>query len=292
MTLVSLNCSGESIEKVVALYHTSYIVNHIFYNSFDRIILFCSNNLPKKDKSRYGVNGTLSCLYYNWLDLLSQKEKKNVLDGVRAIQILADSGNISERASKETLKNKERIERLLANVPSNIICPSFYRDIVDSFYSLYPNTKIIMLPTKQMLSSYISENCDYDRKSKIYSLQANGDIGLFVLNKWDRQKQHNMVERICRSVCLSPNIYTYIVMIKQYMLKFSDEYMIGYRPMIRFKRMSYDCAIDRLDSKRLLIEPPNKIFTQILNQYSMALSVEERSNISIIEAFNKFLSQI
>ena len=62
MFLISLNCSGESLEKACSLFHTSYSSNKAFYDSFERIVLFYSENLPKKNKLLVGMSGTFSSI--------------------------------------------------------------------------------------------------------------------------------------------------------------------------------------------------------------------------------------
>ena len=61
--------------------------------------------------------------------------------------------------------------------------------------------------------------------------------------------------------------------------------------MARFKRPSYDLAIDELvENNNMIIEPRNTIFSFTLDKTPNSFTVEQRSNIRIITRFNCFIN--
>lgn len=291
MLLISLNCSGESLEKACSLFHTSYCSNKDFYDSFDRIVLFYSENLPKKNKSLTGMSGTFSSIsnmQHNKLFSVFECEIANSID--KQILKLKENGIITERVAQKMIVDHLRFDKFIANISIDSIFHDYYQLIIACFNRLYPNVELVKLPVRELLEEYIMTNYGYDGHSKLYGLQADGNIGTFYLGNMGKIKQYNMIERICRSASLSPNIYMYIRMIKIYASSIYDEYMIGYRPMTRYIRKSYDLGIKSIPSDLLIIEPANTYFREILDSISSSLSVEERGNLGINIAFNEFLS--
>lgn len=63
--------------------------------------------------------------------------------------------------------------------------------------------------------------------------------------------------------------------------------------MTRFKRASYDLAINELmKNNTMVIEPRNTEFSSLLDKFPNSLSVEERSNAGIITAFNHLIKYL
>lgn len=291
MLLISLNCSGESLEKACSLFHTSYCSNKEFYDSFEKIVLFYSENLPKKDKLLMGMSGTFSSMsnmQHN--KLLSVSEREIIKNIDKQILKLKENGVITERVAQKMLINHLRFYKFMINVPIDSIFSDYYQLIITYFNRLYPDVELVKLPVRELLEEYIMNNYGYDGHSKLYGLQADGNIGTFYLGNMGKTKQYNMIERICRSASLSPNIYMYIRMVKIYASSTYDEYMIGYRPMTRYIRKAYDLGIKNISSDLLIVEPVNTYFREILDGISSSLSVEERGNLGISIAFKEFIS--
>lgn len=290
MHLISLNCSGESLEKACSLFYTSYCTNKDFYDSFDRVVLFYSENLPKKNKSLIGMSGTFSSISNSNNKLLSDLECEIVKSVDKQILKLKENGVISERVSQKMVVDRSRLKKFMTNIPIDSMFSDYYRLIIAYFNRKYPKVEFVKLPIRELLEKYITSNRGYDGHSKLYGLQADGNIGTFYLGNMAKIKQYNMLERIFRSSSLSPNIYMYIRMIKIYATSAYAKYLIGYRPMTRYSRKSYDLGIQSIPSTSLIVEPANIYFREILNSISNSLSVEERSNLGINIVFKEFLS--
>lgn len=289
MILVSLNCSGESLEKAIALFHTAYRTNRTFYDSFDKIFIFFSENLPKKNKHLIGMSGTLSSITkVEGHAFFSSEERLLLHSKSLIIENLAYNGLISERVAAKLYDDSNRFDKLQTNIPIDGLFKRYYSNIVERFNILYPNVSLVKLSVKALLPSYLTYS-GIDGHSKLYGLQPDGNIGMFNIGDWGPIRRNNMLERICRSVCLSPNIYMYIRIIDEFCKNSLHEYMIGYRPMTRFRRRVYDLAIERLRPSSLMVEPPNIIFGNILDGISNQYTVEERSNIGVLKAFSDFL---
>lgn len=287
MKLVSLCCSGESLEKAVALFNTSYKDNRDFYDSFEEIILFYSENLPKKNRNMSAMSGTISSLCEihpsNFSIPQVTYEKRKL------INLLVQKEIITDRVGWKLEHDDNRFNKILKNMPIEYLYGYYYQNVIDKFKNMFPNVRLVKLSIRDSLEEFISSNYSYDGHSKIYGLQPDGHIGIYNLGNWGKIKQFNMVERIKRSISLSPNIYVYILMIDLWVSS-KEDIVIGYRPMTRFRRQAYDLSIKRLKGS-IYIEPPNVEFGKVLDNISYKLSVEERSNIGILRCFENFLDR-
>lgn len=286
MKLVSLCCSGESLEKAVALFYTSYKDNKNFYDYFEEIVLFYSENLPKKNRNMNAMSGTVSSLCEIHTSNFSIPQ--GTYEKRKLINLLVQKEIITDRVGWKLEHDDERFDKILKNLPIEYLYGYYYQNVIDKFSNMFPNVKLVKLSIRDGLEEFISNNYGYDGHSKVYGLQPDGYIGIYNLGNWGKIKQFNMMERIKRSICLSPNIYVYILMIDLWVSSKKD-IVIGYRPMKRFKRQAYDLSIKRLKSSTY-IEPPNIEFGKVLDNISYKLSVEERSNIGILKCFENFLN--
>lgn len=287
MKLISLCCSGESLEKAIVLFETTYKNNKAYYDGFEKVILFYSDNLPKKNRNLIGMSGTISFLQKIYTKNFSVPLK--IYDKKELLSFLITNRIITDRVGEKLLYEDERLEKIIRNLPIEFLYKNYYQQVMYKFNDLFPNVEFIKLSIKDNLGNFIKCNYGYDGHSKIYGLQSDGNIGIYNLGSWGKIKQFNMVERINRSICLSPNIYVYILMIDMWASSKKD-IVIGYRPMRRYIRQAYDLSIKRLKNSTC-IEPPNVEFSNVLDSVSCRLSVEERSNLGIIKCFADFLNK-
>lgn len=292
MNLVSLNCSGESLEKALVLCDTSFATNWRFYSQFNEIFVFYSNNLPKKSKELVGINGTISS-YLRGIErrYILTHEQENILNStIKMVDILYLHKHISERTYYVLKSNPNRMNNLVKNVPVNYIFYDYYPMIIKKLQCHFPSVTFIQISFHDILEYYIENSFYIDGHSKLYGLQSDGNIATYDLGFWGRERKRAMSERIKRSICLSPNIYAFLTAINLWILQSEKNITVGYRPMTRFKRASYDLAIcELMKNNTMVIEPRNTEFSSLLDKFPNSLSVEERSNVGIITAFNHFI---
>ena len=295
MNLISLNCSGESLEKAIVLCDTSFKSNWGFYKKYKKIFVFYCDNLPKKDKRLIGMSGTISSYLHGIKpgEFMSQEQKNTLNSPSAVIDSLHLNNYINERVYY-SLKNDEiRRLRLIQNVPIDYIFEKYHMMIIERFRQHYPTVEFVRISYHNMLDYYIEKLFYIDGHSKIYGLQADGKIATFDIGDWGRERKKAMSERIKRSICLSPNIYTFLMTINLYSSCLEEKFELGYRPMTRFRRPSYDLAINELmKDNNMVIEPRNTIFSYTLDKISNSFTAEQRSNIGIIIRFNCLINNL
>lgn len=291
MKLISLNCSGESLEKAIVLFLTAYNSNsnRDFYNQFENIYIFYCENLPKKNKKYLGMSGTISSyLHFINTNFLFTSEQKDILYSSEKLLLKAyEHRHISERVFDKLLTDEGRRNSVMNNMPISYVFDNYYPFLIRLFGTM--KIRFIHLSFLDILNTYITSSYYLDGHSKLYGLQSDGVVSTFDIGNMGKERKKCLEDRISRSISISPNVYAFLTAINLWMKEQSESFLVGYRPMKHFTRASYNLAImDLMKDNSMVIEPKNTVFSAMLDSLSDSLSVEERSNIGVIEGFNRF----
>lgn len=292
MIIASINCSGESLEKVIVLFYLSYKHNRDFYDRFTKVLLFYSCNLPKKNKSLMSMSGTISALNEQVLQANTREYGLMANRGL-IIDSMMRHNLISCRAGESLKNDSKRLDKVVPNVPARKLFPCYYETLLKAFKVAFPFVELVHIDLREELEWFVDNMCYIDGYSKLFGLQCDGGIASFDIGNWTAVKRLSMVKRIKRSICISPNVYAFLYAINLKLQRLEDEVVVGYRPMTRYKRSSYDCAIKDLQKNfKTIIEPRNIAFSDVLDGISNLLSVEERSNIGVLLSMAKFIAKV
>lgn len=287
--LVSINCSGESIEKVLSLYFYAFNEHSNFYSDY-AVELFYSNNLPRKN-SPIPVHGTIG--FYNYFYSQNPlfpscskaffiKNKPSVLSYLLLNQIITIR-NISSYKDDITYWN------YISNLPFNIFYSRFINELVEIAKEELSVHKIADLHIKSNLYKLLERDLPHPDIYKIYSLDTNGNIGVNRLQYRDINHKIKTINELSKRQILSGNT---ALLLNEIADRISPNSIIGYRPHTASKRGTWEIAIaDFLEGRKIIIEPKICSFNNLYSDLSEQLTPEEKTNIVYSIAYENFVQK-
>lgn len=286
--LLSINCSGESIEKVLTLIY--YAANEYpdFYSNY-AVELFYSHNLPKKCCSS-PAHGTV--LFYSTFFGNSSFLPDCTLDFFKdnkysIINYLIYNNIISHRSSK-LYYNDDLFESYITKLPFEYFYPTYIQSlakIVQNDLGLY---KIANLHLESNFYKIIETISAHSNIYKIYSLDSNGCIGTHSLYFDNVYQKIKTVNDLYKKSVLSGNAP---LMLKQISDRISAKTIVGYRAHSATSRGTWKLGLqDFLNNRTCIEEPKITTFNQLYNDAPCSCSAEEKNDYVFSLGYAQLLS--
>lgn len=289
--LISLQNSGESFEKSIALFSTS--CDSPFYKDYN-VFIFYGKNLPKKDK-KIPANGTVGFYSkyfsdYEWIPYCSQNElwgmKVEILDSLIKKRV------ITARVATKLEESFERFWLVISRLPFEYIYPDFMNKVKSNTEKMFNNVHFKQLYLEhtyiQIISSLPTQRYPYS----IYVLEGNGDISRRYFNIISNEHmQRNIAHTyrdLSKGIVLSGNSAILLTQIQEQTRNLNA--VVGYRNHSYSPRPNRQFALEQLlKRKEGIIEAKNLRFREILDNIDSDFTIEERANIAIASAYRDFL---
>ena len=286
--LLSLSCSGESLEKVLTLYYHAKLSNPDFYNNY-RVILFYGNNLPKKD-SAYNAHGTVGFYnrYLSDLPFLPPCTKEFLLEHADVVaDHLVYEGLLTGRQSKALLDDPEYFWNFVRNVPFSALYPNFMSDLAEKAKEELNIFKLQPLCLEENFYKVLSKPDIDPYHYFLYALEANGTIGTYYLNQKDANEKAHLFSELSRRPVLSGNSG---LLIRQIADRIGAQTTVGYRVHKNRIRPNREHALSYLIRERkTVLEPKNTQFTQYYKNLDPNMTDEEKSIEAFAAGYRSFL---
>lgn len=286
--IISIQNSGESFEKCLALFYTARKSDVSFYSN-NGFYIYYGHNLPKKDItiSSHGTVGFYEKYFskYDWCpisriqDLLLMKE--------RLLRLLNENGFISKR-SRDYLYNNELLYiEFILKMPMEILFPDMFLKIREKVKDIFPNAKFDKIYLEKNYMQYFSSLPSERWAYSVYALNINGTIGRYYFSGLGNEEYYyrnlfHMFKDLSQKPILSGNSALFLAEIQD--TTRNMRCAIGYREHNREKRHTRDFALQEiLKEKSAIIEPRNTEFSKYFDTISdkERYSMEELANMVI-----------
>ena len=285
--LVSLNSSGESFEKAISLYYSTFRFNSDFYKNHD-VVIFYGHNLPKHYKDKI-VHGTVG-FYAKYL-------KGNRLTPCCDIELLLcyrdtilnkliRQNVLSCRAAEKLSCNRTIYERYINNLPLEYIYPNYISKVKE--------LSIGMLGLSSVRQLYFERNIIYLDKMiegnygivRLYTLDYSGIVGHLNLSRTQKIPSYDILHSLQHKSVISCNSAMFLLNIR-HMLKSATNVIVGYRPHDSHPRPNRNSALKFiLNTIPSIVEPSNKIANEMFRKYHQSEDIE---NLVYSELYSSLL---
>lgn len=295
--IISIQNSGESLEKCISLFYTAKKSEESFYSD-NQFYVYYGHNLPKKDSNvmPHGTVGFYEEYFskYSWCPIKSD----NDLLGRREMLLKEMNENrLLSRRNVDTLcKNDYKYLKFIKNVPMKILFPKFILHLEKSVKSIFPNTKFKEVFLEENYMQYFSSLPEKKDAYSIYALNINGTISHYYLNDFGTDMYYrnlfHMFKDLSQKPVLSGNSAFFLAEIGD--ITKNMECYIGYRKHSREKRMNREFALaELLKNNESKIEPKNYIFSQYFDKFYMCknYSAEKLANDVIANVYEDFINE-
>lgn len=285
--LLSLQSSGESVEKALAIHYTSLFSNEAFYSNYD-VSIFFGHNLPKKD-SNLNVHGTVGfyAQYLSDLPYIPYCSKQYFWDNKNDIlELLCMKGVITERNWNRLNSDDNLFWLFIRNIPFEFIYPDYYNKlIVESCKQLnIANLRSLYLEKSWSQMIFNIKN-DFFRYS-IYALEKDGHIGKYTT---DGKNYIDLVRNLNRASVMSGNS---AMLLKEIGFRIGNKTIVGYRKHSRNIRYNRNYELGNLLKEHSsLIEPSNVFLGREFDNALSFSSEEEKTNYVYAKVFREYLEK-
>ncbi len=292
--LLSLQCCGESIEKVFTLYYFAKLSAPRFYNNYEVILLY-GHNLPKKNKN-LKVHGSVGFYqsYYNNSPYFPNCSKNHFVSNKDYfLSLLVKQSFLTSRAARKLEQNTKRYLKYIENLPVGYIYPEFIERLTRNSCELLKINHIMPLYLEKNYMSVINLIDKEHYRYNIYALDFLGRIGKYDIPIDRSRKLIHLYSELQKAPVLSGNS---AFLLRQINSRISNRTVIGYREHKRNIRPNRDFAlVHLLQNKKTIIEPEitgfNLFFKKYLNESpNEKLSDEELANVVFSKAFLQFVT--
>ena len=296
MNLVSIVNSGEALEKALALgcFALSNKEND-FYDQYDKIIVYYGENLPKKETSLNTLGTLGGCIHYlNNKKLIPYKKIEDLFDDKRfIIDRLIVENRISERIAEKIYNNDDVFMKIAVNSPWDIICRDQSTDFISLCKQMHPKLELRRLTFQDDFSLFLQTIPMYSKLAKLFVLNYDSVISTRHFGKQSENSvsKKGLVDIPRNSIVQSGNVYAFLIRLNQLAKEHFVNYTLGYKPMTKFPRKSYDLAMRYLmeTNETKIIEPGNQAFIKELKKVKTYSSREERITKAIYNVLNDFI---
>lgn len=287
--LISLNNSGESLEKSLSLYSTALQGNELFYNNFE-VDIYYGHNLPKKNK-KMSAHGTVK-FYDTYFKEFECCNKENLWERRDVVlNYVVDKGYLSNRLAEKISRNQKRFWKIIGNFPLEYIYPQHFLKLKNYISKLYPNVHFKPLYLEQNFMKIYSILPKNKYAYSIYSLEGDGNIGHYYFNikgnQYFERNLYHIFKELARKPVLSGNSAILLAQIGHFGK--ANHCIVGYRNHNRYPRPNRNYALNQMNNKKIL-EPSNNLFGHYFCKENSKLSIEEQANIAIAKAYRDFLN--
>lgn len=292
MNLVSLANSGESLDKAVALSFLSHEFNKSFYQGYDTVEVYYSDNLPKlsSDFNAHGtfsaalpfLNGSLGFPYRTLDDMWEDREA--------ITKRMQEQDKITSRIAHTLEQQEDRFRRTIGRLSWGSLYPEYEEKLVHAFSQKCGNFRFIRMNLKRDFNDLqASIPTDYP-VAKVYTLTSDGMIGSRGFGYAPKEEETKPKGSLEKSVVASGNIYLFLTHVK-HLNKNRQDAVLGYREMKKFPRAAYDHALTSLFDLGLprVVEPSNKGFGDILGTLPEELKQERKTAIAVYQTLGRHM---
>lgn len=277
MKIVSLVNSGESLDKAVALIDCAFKTNAAFYKSYEQVFVFYCNDLTKKKGQC--ASGSIK----SFLDICEKHSIGCQYTREYIVDCLLEKGFLSRRGAIRLQIDEQRYRKFIENIPWYLVF-DYERDrILDFMKRKYPNVEFINIGALFNARKMSMTMPYYLRMGKLYLLLRDGNIKAYRIGKHDI-KLSKVLKTESQSIVSGGNVYSFIALIADYASNIIEsDFCMGYRPASRFKRKSYDSAIEYINDTFLTeVEPKNVTYNKY---YSLVTTSQINDlNYAVIQA--------
>lgn len=287
--LVSLNASGESIEKCLSLYYAAKLSNKEFYDDYN-VSLFYGHNLPKH-KNEFIVHGSIT--FYNTyfeghpkmpccnIDFLYSK--KDIV-----LQRLVLNNILSIRAARQISNNKMLFTKYVGMLPIEYIYPNFINSVVQKakqYLNIYSVNQLYLEDNIYNIDKFIDNEF---LRYKLYTLDYSGNIGKVELAHYKTGNISDILHATKNVSVIASNSALMLMQIK-YRLNKSHPIVLGYRPHKREFRANREYALQiLLNEFNSIIEPKNVIVNDLFSE-TCNNSMHKPDNIVYANLFRELI---
>ena len=289
--LLSLQCSGDSIEKVLTLYYFALKSNPEFYENYN-VELFYGNNLPKKVKS-INAHGSIGFYtqYYSKLPFFPKCTKEYLYKNIDSIlEKLVKEKHLTVRVAYKLKNDPDRYWEYLRNLPFSYIYPEFIDNLIKKSQQALGFYKISSVMLERNYMSIINQIQSERYRYSIYSLDLNGKIGKHNITNEKKNKLVHLYSNLSKSPVLSGNSAVLITAIAR---RISTKTIVGYREHKRSPRPNRNFALSKLaENRESVLEPKIDKFNVFFNDIDINLSEEERANEAYAKAYLTYIEEV
>ena len=153
--IISIQNSGESIEKCIALFNTAIKSDELFYTC-NQFQIFYGHNLPKKDCTinSHGTIGFYLEFFSNcdWNPIKSENEL--LIEREKILDKLLKNNYISNRNFSSLIENNINYIRFIKKIPMAYIFPGMIEHIKEKLKKIFPNANFQELFLERNFMSY------------------------------------------------------------------------------------------------------------------------------------------
>lgn len=292
--LVSIQNSGESLEKVLALYNTANRSEQDFYENYN-VEIYYGHNLPKKNIN-ISAHGTVKFYseYFSSFSWCPPCNKNEIFQNrVKILDDLICSKRMSCRVANKLENNIDLFWNVISQLPFSYIYPEFIEKIKNAAEHIFGNVTFLELMLEQNYMSIYASLPEEKQYYSIYCLELDGNIGHyymnFPLNEYREKNLYHMFKELSNKPVLSGNSAILLAQINEFTRK--SDCIYGYRNHSRQIRPSRDFALNIMLNKGEILEPKNIHFSKYFEKIDMTLDSEAQANIAIANAYMDFISE-
>ena len=296
--IISLQNSGESLEKAIALMYTARKSCREFYDENSTIVYY-GHNLPKKTKNimPHGSVGFYE-KYFSDFDFNPVKDEQTLIkDKTEILQRLLNMGVITERNLEKLNLDDQMYLNFIRLMPMDVVYGQVSKFICENAERFFGNVSFQNIQLEDNYMKYYTALEKDKWAYSIYSLDCTGTISRFYLpnlelTNYSLRNLIHMFSELSKKSCLSGNSAMFLAAIKD--ITRNMEYDVGYREHRREIRRTRNYALESiLREKKGIIEPKNVIFSSYFNSKDVVKldNMEEKANKVIATVFKDFLKE-
>lgn len=296
--IISLQNSGESLEKVIALMYTARKSCPQFYAANASLVFF-GHNLPKKTK-RIMPHGSVGFYekYFSSFEFNPVKDDGVLIEEKHKILLkLFNKKLLTERNAEKLSTNDNLYIEFIKLMPMDVVFEEVSEFIFEMAESYFGNVFFQDIHLEDNYMKYYTSLEDGKWAYSIYSLDYTGTISKFYfpnlsLDDYSLRNLVHVFNELNKKSCLSGNSAMFLAAIKD--MTRNMKYKVGYREHKRETRKTRNYALESiLKEKNGIIEPKNTVFSGYFNQKDVLRlsSMEEKANEVIALAFRDFLNE-
>lgn len=295
--IISIQNSGESFEKCIALFNTAVQSDNLFY-ACNKFKVFYGHNLPKKDCTinSHGTIGFYENYFskYDWNPIKSEEDLFSKREEI--LFTLLNNGYISTRNISRLIENNTSYLQFIRKIPMEYVFPNLNLYVKEKVKKIFPNVQFNELFLENNFMKYYASLTSEKWAYSIYALNIDGTVGRYYFNNLGEERfyNRNLLHMFCellKSPVLSANSAMFLAEIEDATRNMS--YPIGYRNHSRENKSTRNFALQHfLEKKEGIIEPKNTVFSQYFNSFSLKqhITSETMANVVIAKAYEDFLN--
>lgn len=296
--IISIQNSGESFEKSIALFSTSMKSNSAFYLE-NEYSIFYGHNLPKKD-CKINPHGTLGFYEeffskYDWCPIRCEQDLLMCKEDF--LKKLCNEGCISNRNATKLMENNINYISFIRRIPMELLFPELTTKVKDKAKKIFPNACFNKVHLEDNFMIYYASLPIEKWAYSIYALNIDGTISHYYFNstnfdEYDNRNLFHMFGELLKKPVLSGNSALFLAVIQDVTKNVKG--LVGYRNHSREIRATRNFALNQFVNEREgIIEPKNVAFSKYFDDTikNKGMTNESIANMAIAKAYEDFLNE-